>query len=828
MANTEELQVTAVGMPFGTTETATALLDGHGVVTGWSAPATRLLGFAAADVLGTPVGKLLAVAPDARGVAAALEWTRDEGSWAGLVPAVTREGRRVNLGVRINAVTDGEGTSRWVVSAVCTQGVPWWGASGPVIERMFALSPMGMAVLDSDLRYVWVNAATARASGVPADQWLGRSLAEMLPGVDIEAVEAELRAVLDTGVPLLGREYVNQPPWKAGQEQALLASVFRLDDAAGNPLGLCTMANDITDRYLAKRRLDLLDQAGERIGRTLDVAQTAQDLADVAVPEFADLVTVDLLDPVFRGEEPRSALDPRAGTAVLRRAGLRSVGDGPPATAVEVGQTAAHPATSPVARALHSGRPRLVARLDPHSGEGGAPGPEPIARMREAGFHSLMAVPLRARGSHLGVALFWRGPRPQPFQDTDLALATELTSRVAVAVDNARRFTREHNAALTLQRDLLPQGAPEQTAVEAASLYLPADARAGVGGDWFDVIPLSGARVGLVVGDVVGHGIHAAATMGRLRTAVQTLAGLDLAPDELLAQLDGLIGRLTESEDHGGAEAGVVGATCLYAVYDPVSRRCTLARAGHPPPLVAVPGGPVHVLELPSGPPLGLGNLPFESTELTLDEGSALVLYTNGLIAAPGLDADAGIERLCAALAGPDRSVKALRERVMETLPANPPDDDVALLLARTRALGAGQVASREIPRDPAAVSDARAWALATLGEWGLDELAFTAELVVSELVTNAVRYGSPPIRLRLIRERALICEVSDHSSTSPHLRRAGTTDEGGRGLFLVAHVVQDWGTRYTPEGKTVWAEQPFEPHPAALAAALGDGMAAG
>ncbi|MGY0056656.1 SpoIIE family protein phosphatase [Streptomyces sp. LZ34] len=827
MVRAKEAGAAAPGVPFGAAETATALLDEHGVVTGWSVEATGLLGFRSADVLGTPVGELLAVEPDARGVAAALEWIRDEGSWSGLVPAVTRDGHRVDLGVRVNAVTGGEGTTRWVVSAVSTTGVPWWGASGSVIERMFALSPVCMGVLNTDLTYVWVNAATARSSGAPVEKWLGRSLAELGPGFDIEAVEREWREVLVTGAPLLGREYVGYPLWHPDREQAMLTSVFRLDDGAGNPLGLCTMTIDVTDRYLARRRLALLDQASERIGRTLNVEQTAQDLADVAVPALADLVTVDLLDSVFRGDEVRTARDRRTGAAALRRAGLRSVRNGWPDRLIKVGETTTYPATSPVALALRTGRPRLAARLEPRPGEGAArdpQSPESVARMRESGFHSLMVVPMRARGSHLGVALFWRGRRPQPFHETDLALATELVSRMAVSVDNARRFTREHNAALTLQRDLLPQGAPEQTAVEAASLYLPADPRAGVGGDWFDVIPLSGARVGLVVGDVVGHGIHAAATMGRLRTAVQTLAVLDLGPDELLAHLDGLIGRLTEAEGHGGpaAEAGVVGATCLYAVYDPVSRRCALARAGHPPPLVAVPGGSAQVLDLPGGPPLGLGSLPFENVELTLDEGSVLALYTNGLITARGLDADTGIERLCAALARPEEPLTTLSAKVMDTLPVTPPVDDVALLLARTHALGAERVTSREIPYDPAAVSDARTWAAGKLGEWGLDDLAFTTELVVSELVTNALRYGSPPIRLRLIRERALICEVSDRSSTSPHLRRAGMTDEGGRGLFLIAHIAQDWGTRYTTEGKTVWTEQPLEPQAAALSAALG------
>ncbi|MFC9063451.1 SpoIIE family protein phosphatase, partial [Streptomyces sp. NPDC057074] len=335
---------------------------------------------------------------------------------------------------------------------------------------------------------------------------------------------------------------------------------------------------------------------------------------------------------------------------------------------------------------------------------------------------------------------------------------------------------------------------------------LPA-ARAGVGGDWFDVIPLSGMRVAVVVGDVVGHGIQASATMGRLRTAVRTLADIDLTPEELLTHLDDLVVRL--SEESGEDSAGEVGATCLYAVYDPVSRQCALARAGHPAPLLVPPDGPPRLLELPSGPPLGVGGLPFESAELELREGSVLALYTDGLIESRDRDADAGQSLLREALSTPADSLDAACDRVLRTLlPSGSAADDVALLLARTRGLPAGQVATWDIPADPSLVAPVRKQVLEQLSTWGLLEASFTAELVVSELVTNAIRYGSPPIRLRLIHDAAtLICEVSDTSHTAPHLRRAKTWDEGGRGLLLVAQLTQRWGSRHTTDGKTIWAE---------------------
>ncbi|MER6530416.1 SpoIIE family protein phosphatase [Streptomyces sp. NPDC001508] len=349
-------------------------------------------------------------------------------------------------------------------------------------------------------------------------------------------------------------------------------------------------------------------------------------------------------------------------------------------------------------------------------------------------------------------------------------------------------------------------GIPEKAAVDVA--HLPCGSLAGIGGDWFDVIPLSGSRVALVVGDVVGHGIQSSATMGRLRTAVRTLADVDLAPDELLTHLDDLVTHLVADGD--GGEVAELGATCLYAVYDPVSRRLSLAAAGHPAPAVALPGADAELVPLRAGPPLGVGGLPFEATELELPEGSLVALYTDGLVEGRDLDVDRATGRLLRALTTPADTTDALCDRLLKAVLDEQPGDDVALLLARTRALGADRVATWDVPPDPAHVGTAREAAIDRLTAWGLQEIAFVTELVVSELVTNAIRYGAPPIQLRLIRDRALICEVSDGSSTSPHLRRAHAFDEGGRGLLLVAQLTQRWGSRQTGGGKTIWAEQPL------------------
>ena len=547
-------------------------------------------------------------------------------------------------------------------------------------------------------------------------------------------------------------------------------------------------------------RLSIVNEASMRIGTTLDISRTTQELADVATERFADLVTVDLFDAVLRGDDA-----PAEGPFVLRRFAQRSAGEDAPESPPRPEQIHTFPAGSPPDRALVTGQPSR------HHLDAGAAAPPDVLRTADAHrIHSTLVVPLRARDRTLGVAHFLRHRTPGPFDDEDLLLAQEIAARAAVAVDHAGRYTQARATALTLQRSLLPRRTAPQSAVEVAARYLPAGARAGVGGDWYDVIPLSGARVALVVGDVVGHGIHAAATMGRLRTAVRTLADIDLPPDELLTHLDDVVIRLSSEVPTGpdAASVGDIGATCLYAVYDPVTGYCTVARAGHVLPSVVAPDGTVDLLDLPAGAPLGLGGLPFEAAEIELPEGSLLALYTDGLISARDRDVEAGLTLLRHALGQSAPSLDAACETVLETLlPAGRPRDDVALLLARTRILGAGQVATRDLDADPAAVARTRSWASRQLTTWGLEELTFTTELVVSELVTNALRYGRPPIRVRLIHDRALMCEVSDGGSTSPHLRRARVFDEGGRGLLLVAQLAERWGTRHGRSGKTVWAE---------------------
>ncbi|MFD7439712.1 SpoIIE family protein phosphatase [Streptomyces sp. NPDC059861] len=646
----------------------------------------------------------------------------------------------------------------------------------------------GVVIVGGDGRLLLANDEARRLLNLGPDSE-GQRVAD-LPGLDT-----------DTARLLASGNAATDEVRFAGDR--LLVVNQRPTHAPGGPMGTVATIRDSTEldaltgrAEVARTRLKLLYDAGVGIGTTLDVRRTAQELADVAVPRFADFVTVDLADPVLQGEESNVAMG-------MRRTAVSGIRDDHPLYPRE--RLINFVPSTPQARGLGSGRAEVVSDLSQAPGWQ-AQDPERTKQIIEYGIHSLITVPLQARGTILGLANFWRSEKPGPFEEEDLSLAEELVARAAVAVDNARRYTREHALAVTLQRSLLPRALPDQSAVEVAHRYLPA--QSGVGGDWFDVIPLPGSRVALVVGDVVGHGLHAAATMGRLRTAVHNFSTLDLPPDEILGHLDDLIGAIDQDESDSDGGQATTGATCLYAIYDPVSRRCAMARAGHVPPALVRPDGTVEFPDLPAGPPLGLGAMPFEAAELELEEGSQLVFYTDGLIEDRNRDIDVGIEQLRRALAHPGRPPEESCRAVLSALLSARPKDDVALLIARTRVLGPDRVAEWDVPRDPSAVAGLRASAVAKLEEWGLPELAFSTELVLSELVTNAIRHGSGAIRVRLLKDQGLTCEVADGSSTSPHLRYAATTDEGGRGLFLVAKVAERWGTRYSADGKIIWAQQ--------------------
>ncbi|MCA2204508.1 SpoIIE family protein phosphatase [Streptomyces sp. SMS_SU21] len=821
---------------FDVADAAPLLLDPHGLVAGWTVHAERLLGHGAAEAVGRKFADLLE-AEDAERMEDLLARCRTGGDWTGLMTALHRDGQPVPVSVRVAPTTAPQGRPAvLVLLSELDGGARGWDMSRGVLEQIVAGNPIGIAIVDTELRYVWSNAALERWGGGPGRSRVGLRVADVQPGMDSEAVEERMRHVLETGEQVIDYEYVGRVRSAPLRETAHMLSFTRLEDDRGDPMGVYYTVVDVTDRHRARERLALLDRAGQYIGRTLDVMTTAQELADVAVPGLADFVTVDLLETVLRGAEP--VPEPLAGSErmPLRRAGHRSLYEDLPRTTVHSGAVVSYLAGSPPVRCLATGRSWRQEQLDPLAVEWAADAPDGReSTFLELGLQSVMIVPIRARGVTLGLTTFFRR-RQSPFDADDLHLAEDLVSRAAVCVDNARRYTRERDAALVLQRSLLPRRLPDQDAVEVAACYRPADELTGLGGDWYDLIPLSGARVALVVGEVPGHGIDAAAAMGRLRTAVRTLAAIDLPPEEVLAHLDDLAFRSARDDDgdgdgdggddgseggDGGSEGGdaqgnSVGSGCLYVVYDPADGRCTMAAAGHPTPAVVAPDGTVGFVDLPQGPALGVGGPPFEAVELSLDEGSTLVLHTDGLLAhGDGRAEEAGRERLRRALEGTERELRPSCQAVVDALVPARPEDDVALLMARTRLLAPEQIAAWDLPSDPAVVADARRTAQDQLSRWGLDaELKFTTELLVSELVTNAIRHASGRVRLRLIRERTLVCEVLDGGASAPHLRHPRAMDEGGRGLLLVSQLAERWGTRFVPDGKIIWAEQPLTTSP--------------
>ncbi|WP_371789885.1 SpoIIE family protein phosphatase [Streptomyces sp. NBC_01471] len=780
--------------PLDVTRAATAVVDAQDSVIGWSSAAERLFGYQPHEIVGRPLAAFLSPdpAPSAPPLPPLLRGNE-------IRVARHRDGHELIVATTACPLP-GAGSAERVLVATELKDLRLWESQLALLHGLATQSPVGLAIYDTDLHLTWCNAAYEQEIGRPFAEFRGSRPDDMYSEGRFvtmghpPTLDAVMRHVLDTGEPCLDLHFLGRPPSDPETDHLWSCAYYRLQDADGHVFGVCEDAFDISDRYRAQRRLALLVEAGRGIGTALDVVVTAEKITEVAVPEFAATVTVDISRAVLEGEVPASS---DSAVMSLVRVARRSAGEAgqekpgrqPPPLVNH--PPAEYPSGSPQYRSLSSGGLVL---------DGAA-----------------LVVPLRTGNSMLGLVTFIRDATSATFDSGEVALADELAARTAVSIDNARRFTRERTAALALQRQLLPQHVPQQSAVDLAYRYLPTDDVTGVGGDWFDVIPLSGTRVGLVVGDVVGHGLQAAATMGRLRTTVRAFAQLDMDPVELLSRLDDLVGQSAEEQ---GGELGppdgiytdvTTGATCLYAVYDPVSRHCVMARAGHVPPAVVDPDGRVSFPDLPAGPPLGLGGLPFESMEIELPVGSLLALFTDGLVEARDRDIDQGLDTLGRVLGDRHASLEELCDRaVAELLPDGTTADDTALLLVRTRELDASRVAEWELPAEPVAVGRARDLATEQLRHWGLDELCFATELIVSELVTNAVRYAEGPLHVRLIRDRTLLCEVADTGHTSPHLRHSSEEDEGGRGLFIVAQLVQRWGTRYTRSGKTIWTEQAF------------------
>ncbi|MFF7216949.1 SpoIIE family protein phosphatase [Streptomyces sp. NPDC008238] len=784
---------------------AIAMLDDQGTVIAWTQAARRLVGYAPAEIVGRSAAVIVPPSKEAPTISAYVERCRSHNGWSGTTPVRSSDGHMLNVSRRVSMLRGQDGTVRWLVSVT---DIGTTATSGSMRESLLTRTPIGIVVRDRQLRCTWVNDTMESHDGISREQRLGRSLTDIQPGLQAETIETVMRQVLQSGNTRV-QEYRPWVPVGPRREHILAASFFCLRDADGQAMGICTISVDVTESRRARERLAILSEASTRLGSTLDVMQTSQELADLAVPLLADYVALDLEQSIPFGEGPPVRIGPTGKRLpILRRTGLASIRQGVPESPWRRGEAVHVSPTSPFAHVLRTGKAYLEPVLNATAGNW--VDPARAQKIQENGIHSLMLVPIRTRGTFLGTALFIRTQDPTPFQESDLLLAEELVSRAVLSLDNARQYARKHTAALALQRNLLPQGPRFGTAIETASRYLPADTDHVVGGDWFDVIPLSGARVALVVGDVVGHGINAAAGMGWLRTAVRTLSGMELPPDELLAQLDDTVQRLAEEDvDMADSVPAVVGATCLYAVYDPVTRRCTMARAGHPPPVIVDPQGRVTFPDLPAAAPLGIGmGTSFEAAELELPEGSIIALYTDGLIETRDHDIEEGMRRLGTALAQPDLSLEELCTRATNaSFLAQAPQDDTTLLLVRTHALSRDDVATWTLPSDHTAARMAEHLAAHQLGAWGLDTLQDPIKLIVGELVADALRHGTGPIGLRLIRHRFLTCEVSSSDDCLPGLRRARTNQTNSRGLSLVTHIARRWGSRLTAGGKVVWAE---------------------
>ncbi|MFE7584642.1 SpoIIE family protein phosphatase [Streptomyces gardneri] len=556
------------------------------------------------------------------------------------------------------------------------------------------------------------------------------------------------------------------------------------------------------DRLTTRGRLAWLNSAGSRIGTTLDLERTAQELAEFTVPRLADGAAVDILESVLRGDE--GARWTGTGVPLMRATALCAVEELSSLEPTPVGETTTTARTEEAHETLlHSyclrqGKSVLVSRMRKDDFRKVAPTESAAAKMRAAGVHSYLAVPLIARGLLLGSADFVRGPGRPPFSSTDLALAEQLASQAAVYIDNARLYGREREHVVSLQRALLPRATPVTPGLRVQAEYAPSAAHHGVGGDWYDVMALPGGRTALMVGDVMGHGLPAAATMGRLRAVARTLMTLDMAPERVLARLD-LATRDLEDEQV---------ATFLCAVFDPADSTYTLASAGHLPPLLLDGQGSAEFVDVPVGAPLGAGVIPYDPIRLKVPKGGNLVMYTDGLVKSRHEDIDDQLECLLSAARG--LTPEALEGGgLIGCAPADAARfDEAVLLVATALSVDPADVREWQLPQEGRAASVARSLVTDQLAEWDLEELADVFELVVSELVGNALRYGNGPGRLRLLRGDRLVVEVSDTGPDLPQIQHAELSDEGGRGLQLINMLCRRWGSCRTVTGKVVWAEQ--------------------
>ncbi|MGW7576476.1 SpoIIE family protein phosphatase [Streptomyces sp. NPDC054765] len=664
---------------------AAVLVDAEGRIVLWSPQAEDLYGYTAEEALGRYAAPLLIHEEHGDLVVKKFAEVMETGqSWAGAFPVRHKDGTARLVELHNMRLTDDHGDFFALGLATDSPTLRELERDVALSTRLISQSPIGLAILDTELCYVAVNPALERMHGIPAKDHLGRHYREIMTAAKFEVPEAAMQQVLETGVPMVDQTtVVGRSPADPDRQHAWSISLYRLEDPQGRVIGVADLVVDVTDRYQAameateaRRRLALIADGSARIGTTLEVEQTARELAEVTVPELADVVTVDVLDSVLGEHRPA----PGEGPALFRALAVKGAY---PTEALQAadppGQTAAYGADRLATRCVRTGRPILVSHADDNDLARIARNEHAATLLARAGVHSYLLAPLTARGQILGCLGLSRARNPLPFDEDDLALAAELASRAAVCIDNARSHQSVRNAAETLQRSLLPDHPPRLPGLQIASRYRPAQATYEIGGDWYDVLPLEGDKTALVVGDVMGSGIDAAATMGRLRTATSAFADLDLDPAQVLQHLD----KITSGLEH-------YIATCVYATYDPHRAACHIATAGHLPPVLVRSGKHPELLDLPTGTPLGVGGVPFETTTFRLDPDDQLVLYTDGLVETRHQPLDERLETLRRLLDAPDHSLEETCDRLLRELRRPDDPDDVALLIARTQPFTGG------------------------------------------------------------------------------------------------------------------------------------------
>ncbi|MFG3371135.1 SpoIIE family protein phosphatase [Streptomyces sp. NPDC048156] len=660
---------------------AAVVLGADGRIVLWSPQAHDLFGWSPEEALGRYAADLLVAEEHVSRVldlfAAVMA---GEGAWAGVFPVLHKDGSTRPTEFRNMRLLDEAGAA-FALGIACDE------ATVRDVERDLALSvglvaqaPFGLAVLDRDLRYLLVNPTLERINGIASSEHLGRHVRETLPFLDVEMIESSMRQVLATGEPTLDQFAVGRTPADPDHDHAWSSSYYRLEDPGGRVMGIAVTVVDVTAQHRAaaeaaevRRRLALIARASAEIGTSLDLEYTAHELAALVVEDLADIAAVDVLDAILTGADATLTPGVGAGSQSFRALAVAASEDTPALLAADSpGEIAVYGEDRLVTRCAATGRPVLLPQVTHRDLLRIARDEHASRLLAAAGVHSYLAVPLTARGQVLGVLDLKRTRNPRPFDDDDVAMADELASRAAVCIDNSRLYQRVRDSALTLQHHLLPDQPPQPTGLEIAYRYQPAETASGIGGDWFDAIPLARGRTALVVGDVMGHGINAAAMMGQLRTTTRALAGLELTPAQVLQHLDRATAGLEETI-----------ATCVYATLDPRDRQCCIALAGHLPPVLHRQGQAPHFLDLPAGVPLGVSGVPFHTTHFELHPGDRLILYTDGLVEARDESIDVRLQALVNLLAEPSVSLEATCDRLLSVLRRRDYADDVALVIAQ-------------------------------------------------------------------------------------------------------------------------------------------------